>query len=214
MTNPFNTPNDGENPTNNPAENAGNESVPQQQFPQGSTPRPESGAYPEYPQYPGTEPAAAPQDPHLTAQTPSVAPQSGYPAYGAAPDQQLAPAGGWAIANQARNAWSPWALGLGIAALVCSGFLWIIGLGVILGPILGIIAVILAIIALVKGKNYEGPGKRKGQAIAGLVTGALALLIGVGFFVAGMAFISEWDQQCGHLSGPEQEQCIMDMFNA
>ena len=84
---------------------------------------------------------------------------------------------GWPAPPSApRNGMGTAALVVGIIALITSFFL--------IGGLLGIIAVILGIIGLVRARR--GEATNRGMAIAGIVTGALAILIAivVGVFLA------------------------------
>ena len=81
--------------------------------------------------------------------------------------------------------------GLGIAALVL-GILAILAtitvIGVILGIPLGLLAVILGIVGL--RRVGKGLATNKGVAIAGIVTGALGLVVSVAVVVLGATFFA------------------------
>jgi hypothetical protein len=77
--------------------------------------------------------------------------------------------------------------GMAIAALI-TGILglvtfWLCGFG----GLLGIVAVVLGVLGLQKAKKEPGE-PQKGLAIGGIVTGALAIVLGAGIFIAVVAF--------------------------
>jgi hypothetical protein len=96
---------------------------------------------------------------------------------------------GWTGSPAPRN-------GLGTAALVLGivGFLLSI---VVLGGLLGIVAVILGIVAL--GRVRRGEATNRGSAIAGIVLGALAVLLTGVLVVASATFISENKEEFDNL---------------
>jgi hypothetical protein len=95
---------------------------------------------------------------------PQPGPPGGYPAGGYPP-------AGYPAAGGRRN-------GIGVVALV----LVILLLFSPLGALLGLVAVLLGIIGLVRANR--GEADNRGQAVAGLVTGALALLLGIFFTIS------------------------------
>lgn len=86
--------------------------------------------------------------------------------YGAAP-----------TARPPRNGMGTAALVIGVVALV----LVVLILFAPLGALLGLVALVLGIVGLVRANR--GQADNRGQAVAGLVTGALALVVGL-FFAA------------------------------
>jgi hypothetical protein len=78
--------------------------------------------------------------------------------------------------------------GLGTAALVC-GIIGLLLAIVVIGGILGIVAVVLGIVAL--GRVRRGEANNRGVAIAGIVTGALAVVLAGVIIAAGAAFWAE-----------------------
>lgn len=78
--------------------------------------------------------------------------------------------------------------GMGTAALVLGiiGFLLAI---VVVGGLLGIVAVVLGVVAL--GRVRRGEATNRGVAVAGIVTGALAIVVAALIVVVGAAFWSE-----------------------
>ena len=95
-------------------------------------------------------------------------PPGGYPAGGSPP-------AGYPAAGGRRNGIGVAALVFGVVALV----LVILLLFSPLGALLGLVAVLLGIIGLVRANR--GEADNRGQAVAGLVTGAVALLLGIFF---------------------------------
>jgi hypothetical protein len=103
---------------------------------------------------------------------PGQGPPGGYPP----PDQ--APAGGYPTAGY--PAARPRRNGMGVTALV----LGVVGLTLVLlllfsplGAFLGLLAVLFGILGLMRANR--GEADNRGQAVAGLVTGGIALLVGV-----------------------------------
>jgi membrane-bound ClpP family serine protease len=102
---------------------------------------------------------------------PQPGPPGGYPAGGY-------PQGGYPAAGGRRNGIGVAALVFGVVALV----LVILLLFSPLGALLGLIAVVLGIIGLVRANR--GEADNRGQAVTGLVTGGLALLLGIVFTIS------------------------------
>jgi Domain of unknown function (DUF4190) len=116
---------------------------------------------PQYPTQPGPPPGQG-QPP------PGQPPPGGYPAPGGYP-----PPGGYPQAAGRRNGVGVAALVIGVVALV----LVVLLLFSPLGAFLGLVAVVLGIVGLVRANR--GEADNRGQAVTGLVTGGLALLIGI-----------------------------------
>jgi Na+/H+ antiporter NhaD/arsenite permease-like protein len=106
--------------------------------------------------------------------TPSDRPQ--YPPPGQGPGGSY-PAGGYPATGR-RNGIGVAALVIGVVALVLVLLLLFSPLGVLLG----LIAVVLGILGLVRANR--GEADNRGQAVAGLVTGAIALLLGIFFTIS------------------------------
>jgi len=104
------------------------------------------------------------------AATPPPGPQFG-------PQNQAA---SYAPASSDNNGVATTAMVLGIIALVT---FWLCGLG----ALLGILAAVLGFVGLSKSKK-SAESKGRGQAIAGIVTGLLALIVTVGLFMVFFAF--------------------------
>ena len=89
------------------------------------------------------------------------------------PPSAQGPAGGYPAATGRRNGMGTTALVLGVVAIV----LVLLLLFAPLGAFLGLLAVLFGILGLLRVNR--GEADNRGQAVAGLVTGGLALLIGV-----------------------------------
>ena len=87
-------------------------------------------------------------------------------------------------ARPRRNGMGTAALVIGVVALV----LVVLILFAPLGALLGLVALVLGIMGLVRANR--GEADNRGQAVAGLVTGALALVIGLFFAVSIGAFFA------------------------
>ena len=117
----------------------------------------------DHPPYPpqGPPPQGPPQGP----------PPQGYPPAGSQ-------AGGYPAATGRRNGMGTTALVLGVVALV----LVLLLLFSPLGALLGLVAVLFGILGLIRANR--GEADNRGQAVAGLITGALALLFGILFSIS------------------------------
>jgi hypothetical protein len=103
---------------------------------------------------------------------PGQGPPGGYPP----PDQAPAggyPTAGYPAARPRRNGMGTTALVLGVVALT----LVVLLLFSPLGAFLGLLAVLFGILGLMRANR--GEADNRGQAVAGLVTGGIALLVGV-----------------------------------
>jgi membrane-bound ClpP family serine protease len=137
---------------------------------------------------------------------PQPGPPGGYPAGGY-------PQGGYPAAGGRRNGIGVAALVFGVVALV----LVILLLFSPLGALLGLVAVLLGIIGLVRANR--GEADNRGQAVAGLVTGGLALLLGIFFTIS----VGTWfathvndfrrfgDCMDGAVGAAAREQCARDL---
>ena len=117
-----------------------------------------------------------PSDPPQWQPPPGQPPQ-GQPPPGPPPQGQ-GPPGGYPAATGRRNGVGVAALVIGVVALVLVVLLLFSPLGVLLG----LIAVVLGIIGLVRANR--GEADNRGQAVTGLVTGGLALLLGIVFTIS------------------------------
>jgi hypothetical protein len=112
--------------------------------------------------------------------TPSDPPQwppPGQPQPGQGPPGGYQAPGGYPQAGR-RNGIGVAALVVGVVALVLVLLLLFSPLGVLLG----LVAVVLGIIGLVRANR--GEADNRGQAVSGLVTGGLALLLGIFFTIS------------------------------
>jgi hypothetical protein len=104
---------------------------------------------------------------------PPYPPQPGQGPAGGYPTAGQAPAGGYPAARPRRNGMGTTALVLGVVALT----LVLLLLFSPLGAFLGLLAVLFGILGLMRANR--GEADNRGQAVAGLVTGGIALLVGV-----------------------------------
>jgi len=120
---------------------------------------------PPYQPPPGQPPGQAP--------APGQAPGGGYPT-GQAPGGGY-PTAGYPAATGRRNGMGTTALVIGVVALVLVVLLLFSPLGVLLG----LLAVVFGIVGLTRANR--GEADNRGQAVAGLVTGGVALVLGIFF---------------------------------
>ena len=120
---------------------------------------------PPYQPPPGQPPGQAP--------APGQAPGGGYPP-GQAPGGGY-PTAGYPAATGRRNGMGTTALVIGVVALVLVVLLLFSPLGVLLG----LLAVVFGIVGLTRANR--GEADNRGQAVAGLVTGGVALVLGIFF---------------------------------
>ncbi|HET7517600.1 MAG TPA: DUF4190 domain-containing protein [Actinomycetes bacterium] len=116
-------------------------------------------------------PSDPPQYPTQPGPPPGQYPQGQYP-------QGQYPQGGYQAAPRRRNGMGTAALVLGVVALV----LVLLLIFSPLGAFLGLLAVIFGIVGIVRANRREADNR--GQAVAGLVTGGLALLFGIWFTIS------------------------------
>ncbi|HEX3213379.1 MAG TPA: DUF4190 domain-containing protein [Actinomycetota bacterium] len=102
---------------------------------------------------------------------PGQGPPGGYPPPGQAPAGGYPPPG--SPATRRRNGMGTAALVLGVVALT----LVVLLLFSPLGAFLGLLAILFGILGLIRANR--GEADNRGQAVAGLVTGGIALLVGV-----------------------------------
>jgi membrane-bound ClpP family serine protease len=122
-------------------------------------------------------------------------------------------AGGYPAARGRRNGIGTAALVIGVVALV----LVVLLLFSPLGALLGLVAVLLGIFGLVRANR--GEADNRGQAVAGLVTGAIALLLGIFFTISiGTWFathVTDFDRfgRCMDNAGGQaaREQCAREL---
>ncbi len=96
--------------------------------------------------------------------------------------------------------------GMAVASLIL-GILGILTAFFLLGGLLGLVAVILGVLALGKIKRGEADGR--GMAIGGIVTGAIALVLTIGFLAIVGSFFAANSDEIGSLT-----QCIEDAGNS
>lgn len=138
------------------------------------------------------------------------------PSYGAAPFASTGATGyagassTWAVEEES-NRVAPWALGLGILALIMGVSLILSGFAFIAGGI----GVIVAIIALVRGGRIAGPGRRTAMSVTGLILSVVAVILSIVFWVIVSVVISESGiGECMGITDPDaQRVCVEDALN-
>jgi hypothetical protein len=141
-------------------------------------------------------PSDRPQDPTQPVPPPVQPPPGGYPAGGY-------PSGGYPEAPARRNGLGTTALVLGVVGLV----LVLLLLFSPIGAFLGLLAVLFGILGLMRVNR--GEADNRGQTVAGLVTGGLALLIGAYFTISIGIWFSTHVNDFNNFG-----QCIDDAANA
>lgn len=210
---PYGEPGDNE-PDTTGGHNPGNQNNP------GATPNygsydgnqagPAGGAYP-------SEPTGAGQ---FSASYPTAG-GTGYPAGGGYQDAYNQGYGGGfenSPMNATKNKTAAWALGLGIASVVSLLLILIpvVGLIGLFAPFIAVAGIIVAIIALVKGKKYQGSNKRTGWSIGGLVLSILTLaIIAVVIIGAAVWFSNSGIMDCvtDNMDPAAQQACIEQSIN-
>lgn len=148
---------------------------------------------------------------------------SGAPDWGAEqPYQGASPASyGGGFENSPMNAkpnkLAAWALGLGIASVVAllTVFAGPLAVLILAAPFLAVAGVIVSIVALVRGKKFQGAGKRTGWSVGGLILSVISLLIVVFFTVVVVAFLNSGIMDC-FVDNPDvasQQACVEQFLN-
>lgn len=116
---------------------------------------------------------------------------------------------GWATADERKNAVAPWALGVGIVAIVAG--VSIVGSGFAFVP--GLIGLILGIIAVVKARGIQGPGRRMGMSITSIILSILSIVAAIAFWVIAYFVITETGiADCLSIQDPAAQQaCLEDV---
>ena len=119
--------------------------------------------------------------------------------YGGAPSYGSAPAAG-----SGSNPMAIVALVLGILSILTACF-WFVA-----GP-LGIAAIVLGFLG--RGKAKRGEARQGGLAMAGIVTGAIGLILTIVLTVAGISLLNQVEDCTDpSLSQEEQTQCVQDQL--
>jgi hypothetical protein len=105
--------------------------------------------------------------------------------------------------------------GLAVAALVV-GIIAVVTSFCVIGALAGIIAVVLGVLGLQRARREPGE-PQKGLAIAGIVTGAVAVVVAalaVSFFVfaGGVEVDSDFGNPTGINTDPADGECDFDRF--
>jgi Domain of unknown function (DUF4190) len=153
------------------------------------------------PQGPG-QPGGYPQQPGYPQQGyPQGYPQQGYPQGYPQQGYPQGP-GGYGYGQPARNGFGVAALVLGIIAIVtCWTFVG--------GIVFGILALIFGILG--RGRARRGEASNGGVALAGIITGAVGLILSVLFIALGIGFVASHSsdvsnfQQCLSSAGQDQQ---------
>ena len=125
--------------------------------------------------------------------TASAGPPPGYPPPGYPPTYGYAPAGGpYGFVPM------PKTNGLAVAAMVCSFFFWVYGVGAILGIVFGFIA-------RSQIKRSGGTQQGKGMALAGIIIGFAGIAIGIVLLIVVLVVINH----CQH-----NGTCTTTTFNS
>ena len=143
---------------------------------------------------------------------PGQGPPGDYPPPGQAPAGGY-PTAGYPAARPRRNGMGVTALVLGVVALT----LVVLLLFSPLGAFLGLLAVLFGILGLVRANR--GEADNRGQAVAGLVTGGIALLVGVfltisigTWFATHVNDFNEFGRCLDRASGPTaREACAREL---
>ncbi|STC70605.1 DUF4190 domain-containing protein [Corynebacterium pilosum] len=114
---------------------------------------------------------------------------------------------------QEKNNMALWAMILGIVGFVLT--VSIVGAVIGIGILLGIVAIVLGILGIRRAGRMEGPNRRKGMAISGIVLGALSIVASIAIFLGLFSMLS-WFADTGIMEtcAPFQEdqeayrQCI------
>jgi Domain of unknown function (DUF4190) len=147
----------------------------------------------------------------MMTDTPSDRPP--YPPQPGPPPGQGPPAGYPAAARPRRNGVGTTALVLGVVSLV----LVVLLLFAPLGAFLGLLAVVFGILGVVRVNR--GEADNRGQAVTGLITGAIALLVGVvltvsigTWFATHVNDFNEFGRCLDRASGPTaREACAREL---
>lgn len=151
---------------------------------------------------------------------------SGAPDWAAGPSGSTAPGGygqpyggGFENSpmNEKPNRLAAWALGLGIASVVALLTVFAVPLAVLIlaAPFLAIAGVIVSIVALVRGKRFQGANKRTGWSVGGLILSAISLLIVIFFTVVVVAFLNSGIMDCfvDNSDVSSQQACVEQFLN-
>ncbi|WP_080794650.1 hypothetical protein [Corynebacterium pacaense] len=119
--------------------------------------------------------------------------------------------------NQGSNKVAPWALGLGIASILLYVLAFIPGIGVIsiLAPVAALAGLIVSIIALVKGRKFQGRARRTGFSVTGLILSILSLIIVVFLTIVVIAVMGTGVMDCFTADYPDQasqQVCVEEVL--
>ena len=119
--------------------------------------------------------------------------------------------------NAKPNKLAAWALGLGIASIVAllTVFAGPLAVLILAAPFLAVAGVIVSIMALVRGKRFQGASKRTGWSVGGLILSVITLLIVVFFTVIVVAFLNSGIMDCfvDNTDAASQQACVEQFLN-
>lgn len=168
----------------------------------GTPQQPNYDAY-QYPSGPDSAAGTGYSGDDYPGYTPGAFPAGDTPGYGG---YSAAPGGAaWAM-NEEKNRVAPWALGVGILALLMG--LSIVASGFAFVP--GAIGIIVGAVALLSARKLTGPGRRTGMAVTGIVLSVIAVGLSVLFWVMVTVFMSQTGMsECIELTDPDQQrECV------
>lgn len=119
--------------------------------------------------------------------------------------------------NAQKNKLAAWALGLGIASLVVFLLVFAGPLAVLIlaAPFIAVAGLIVSIVALIRGRNYQGSNKRTGWSIGGLILSIISLVIVAFFTVIVVVFLNSGIMDCfvDNTDTTSQQACIEQFMN-
>lgn len=144
----------------------------------------------------------------------------GYPGTGGAQDAYGSNYGGGfenSPMNTKKNKLAAWALGLGIASIVVflTVFTGPLAVLILAAPFIAVAGLIVSIVALIRGKNYQGSNKRTGWSIGGLILSILSLVIVAFFAVIVVVFLNSGIMDCftDNSTTASQQACVEQFMN-
>lgn len=116
----------------------------------------------------------------------------------------------WAMAKD-RNRVAPWALGLGILALIMGVSIFLSGFAFIPGAI----GIIVAVVAIVRGRRLGAAGRRTAMSVTGLILAAVGVILSIVFWVVVSVLVSESGiGECMNITDPDAQRiCVEDAIN-
>lgn len=144
----------------------------------------------------------------------------GYPGTGAAQDPYGTNYGGGfenSPMNVKKNKLAGWALGLGIASIVVflTVFTGPLAVLILAAPFIAVAGLIVSIVALIRGKNYQGSNKRTGWSVGGLILSIISLIIVAFFTILVVLFLNSGIMDCftENSTTATQQACVEQFMN-